>query len=320
MKKLQLQIQIVQTKLCVRDAEFAERGELLRRKAENLRKVRARVQEIIADDKEFRNAINGNALWDENVFPNNTLAYEEASTESKFIMELLKELKYDHVVVPGLDSEMLSCGDPSREIVSAENSVYSSADEADCKQDCHVKIVKVTNVYRVAYLRHFIKQKRLRRANRQALLRKKMDSIKKILDDWQKTLSMVINSNLSLVNNSPQVELASQEAMGDCSKPNIYNTSDSDSDFINSTDNFHDNYSLSWTQNQYSPIYAYNSYDEFTGETQNVAREYYDIRDYEISKCQEEQHDFNKGTGVLYLVPEETSSQMEIKEIQSDAE
>lgn len=55
-----------------------------------------------------------------------------------------------------------------------ENSVYSSISDVDIRQDYRVKIVKVTNVYKVAYLKNFIKQKKLRRANKQALLKKKV--------------------------------------------------------------------------------------------------------------------------------------------------
>lgn len=88
-----------------------------------------------------------------------------------------------------------------------------------------------------------------------------MDSINHLLEDWQNTLSTVINSTPCLLNNSPQVDLASQEARGDCSKPNLYNFSDSDSDFINSSDNFHDNYTVSWTRNLYTPINDYNNCD-----------------------------------------------------------
>lgn len=55
-----------------------------------------------------------------------------------------------------------------------DESVYSTLSDGDSKQMCRVKMVKVTNVYKVAYLRHYIKQKRLRRASKQAVLRKKV--------------------------------------------------------------------------------------------------------------------------------------------------
>lgn len=89
-------------------------------------------------------------------------------------MELLKEMKSDQVDRLERDAIKMSCTEHSAEPLSADNSVYSSANDCENKQDYHVKIVKVTNVYKVAYLRHFIKQKRIRRANKQALLRKKV--------------------------------------------------------------------------------------------------------------------------------------------------
>lgn len=70
-----------------------------------------------------------------------------------------------------------------------------------------------------------------------------MDDIKKLLDDWQRTLNMVINSKVPLINmNSQYIDIPSQEAMGDCFKQNFYILSDSDSDFRNSVDNCHDDY------------------------------------------------------------------------------
>lgn len=87
-------------------------------------------------------------------------------------MELLKELKYEHMVIPERHSDKTehSLTDPN----TPDHSVNSSVSDADMKPDCRVKIVKVTNVYKVAYLKHYIKQKRLRRANKQALLKKKV--------------------------------------------------------------------------------------------------------------------------------------------------
>lgn len=90
-------------------------------------------------------------------------------------MELLKELKYDHVPFPERQSEKMECGEHAQtDPNTPENSVYSSLSDVDVRQDCRVKIVKVTNVYKVAYLKHYIKQKRLRRATKQALLKKKV--------------------------------------------------------------------------------------------------------------------------------------------------
>jgi hypothetical protein len=73
------------------------------------------------------------------------------------------------------ENEKMDCGERGLpEPGSADNSVYTSISDMDVKQDCRVKIVKVTNVYKVAYLKHFIKQKRLRRAHKQALLKKRV--------------------------------------------------------------------------------------------------------------------------------------------------
>jgi hypothetical protein len=53
------------TKLCVRDAEFTERAEQLRRDAERLRRVRARVRKLIAADEALRRALDGSAILNE---------------------------------------------------------------------------------------------------------------------------------------------------------------------------------------------------------------------------------------------------------------
>lgn len=49
------------TKLCVRDAEFAERSDLLRREAERLRRVRTRVRDVIAADESLRSTLDAAA-------------------------------------------------------------------------------------------------------------------------------------------------------------------------------------------------------------------------------------------------------------------
>lgn len=51
------QIQIVNTKLCVRESVFNERADLLRREKERLRRLRARVREVIAADTTLRRAL-----------------------------------------------------------------------------------------------------------------------------------------------------------------------------------------------------------------------------------------------------------------------
>lgn len=69
----------------------------------------------------------------------------------------------------------MDCGERVQPEPSTPDSVYSSLSDSDnATRDCRVKIIKVTNVYKVAYLKHYIKQKRLRRATQQALLKKKV--------------------------------------------------------------------------------------------------------------------------------------------------
>ncbi|CAH1639810.1 unnamed protein product [Spodoptera littoralis] len=307
---IQLQIQIVNTKLCVRDAEFAERAEQLRRGAERLRRVRARVREVIAADDTVRHAIDNTAVWDANKDLHMHCAPQEEDRE--FIVELLKELKYDHMANSERQPEKMECGERApTDPTTPENSVYSSLSDADVRQDCRVKILKVTNVYKVAYLKHYIKQKRLRRATKQAMLKKKMESIKKLLEDWQKTLNMVINSKLTILNLDPHpIDVASQEAMGDYSKPR--ESSDSDSDFRNScTDVRYDEYSLSWAENPYKP-YAYNYED-----VADANRDYYDTQqDFGDVKpmfaCER-----GKMPNMMSII-EETNSQIAIEEIKSE--
>lgn len=80
-----------------------------------------------------------------------------------------------------------------------------------------------------------------------------MESIKKLLEDWQKSLNMVISNKLTILNMESRIDVESQEAMGDYSKPTpLRDSSDSDSDLRNSsTDVSYDEYSLSWAQNPY---------------------------------------------------------------------
>lgn len=52
------------TKLSVRDAEFTERAEELERGAERLRRVRARVHQLIATDDMLRRALESVTNWD----------------------------------------------------------------------------------------------------------------------------------------------------------------------------------------------------------------------------------------------------------------
>lgn len=68
-------------------------------------------------------------------------------------------------------------GDDYNNKSDTADSIYSSVSDNELKKDCRLKIIRVTNVYKVAYLKHYIKQKRLRRANRQAQLKKKVSSL-----------------------------------------------------------------------------------------------------------------------------------------------
>ncbi|XP_052758699.1 uncharacterized protein LOC128202428 [Galleria mellonella] len=301
LEDIQLQIQIAKTKLCVRDAEMTERVEELRRGVERLRRVRARVRGVIASDDALRQTLH--------------VVHAHADTspdeDRDFIAELLKDLKCDQVAISERQPENLECGEHVQtETNTSENSVYSSASDVEVQQDYRVKIVRVTNVYKVAYLKHYIKQKRLRRATKQALLKKKMESIKKLLEDWQKTLNMVINTKLTLLNMDSHVDAASQEAMGDFSKPNLRESSDSDSDFKNGTEMCNDEYGLSWTQHPYRN-YAYEDIPQTA-----VSREFYDtqgfVADSTFPFC-----NYAKSSKLCTLM-EETTSQVAIEEIKHD--
>ncbi|KAM3967849.1 uncharacterized protein ACR2FA_011388 [Aphomia sociella] len=312
LEDIQLQIQIVNTKLSVRDAQMTEREVQLRRGVEQLRSVRARVRGVIATDDTLRRALDGATYWDADPIVHGNTTPEE---DQELIVELLKELKYEQAAIPERQTEKIECGENAQsEPNTPENSVYSSVSDGDVKQDCHVKIVRVTNVYKVAYLKHYIKQKRLRRATKQALLKKQMESIKKLLEDWQKTLNMVINTKLAILNMDPHVDVASQEAMGDYSKPNLRESSDSDSDLKNGgIEMCNDEYSLSWTQNPYRNYnYSYEDLPETV-----ITRDFHDSNqefvDTKIPVC-----DYTNLSRLSTLM-EETKSQVAIDEIKSEA-
>ncbi|XP_053619577.1 uncharacterized protein LOC128680442 [Plodia interpunctella] len=309
MEDIQLQIQIVDTKICVRDAEFTERADLLRRGAERLCMVRSRVRNLIAADDSLQRALNNAALNLEIdvTSPMNNTAPEQ---DRAFLIELLKDLKYDHD--PILEKPDMDCGENPQSVPISDNSVYSTI--SDGEQDCHVKIVRVTNVYKVAYLRHYIKQKRLRRANKQAILKKKIENIKKLLEDWQKSLNMVINSKLNVLNRAdPRAEDTSQEAMGDYSKPTLRESSNSDSDLRNGND-MYDDY---WPQNPYHNYpYEYEDLPDMQG------RDYcelHDVSDY--SKYQSDiyqPYESSKMSEKLSTLLEETKSQILFEDSKSN--
>lgn len=78
-----------------------------------------------------------------------------------------------------------------------------------------------------------------------------IESIKKLLEGWQKSLNAVINSKLLL--DSTPLDMASQEAMGDYSKPNLP-SSESESELKNgggAVDGYYDDYAVNWAQSPY---------------------------------------------------------------------
>lgn len=138
-----------------------------------------------------------------------------------------------------------------------------------------------------------------------------MENIKNLLEDWHKALSMVINSKLTLLNLNNHT---TQEAMGDYSKLNLRETSDSENDLRNSnSDIFYDEYSTSWSQNQYRN-YSY-CYDDMTEPEES--RNFYEPKEYGDSKSSNNhQCDVNDDvqSNVLSILPEETNSEIAIEE------
>ncbi|KOB79466.1 PAS/PAC sensor hybrid histidine kinase [Operophtera brumata] len=171
--------QIASTKLSVRDSEFTERADTLRREKERLRRVQARVREVITADETLRRCLEAAAQCDEDL-DMHMHVHTTPQEENDFMMELLKEVKGDRIAIPDRLYDKLECGEHVTDVTcESEPSVYSSVNDVDLRQDCRVKIVK-------------------------------MENIKKLMEDWQKMLNMVINRT---------IDVASQEAMGDYSKP-----------------------------------------------------------------------------------------------------
>ncbi|KAI5635592.1 hypothetical protein NE865_11672 [Phthorimaea operculella] len=314
---LKLQIQIVDTKQCVREAEFLERQEELQRNAKQLRTVRARVRDLIATDEMLSRALrhatetvaNGDLEGGDSA---NLLADEE---DCNFIMMLLKQLRNGDNIPDSSSADM----DKFELAEDKEQSFESSGTES--RKDYRVKIIKVTNVYRVASLKHYIKQKRMRRANQQTVLKKKIDSIKQLLESWQKSLNAVLH-NKSL-QDPASIDMASQEAMGDYSKPNLREFSDSDSELKNSsTDMYYDEYNFNWSPNSYYNV------DNNEREQPDIfeSAEYHHKQSLNYPQLQDMMSpqdlmhspmcDCGAGKGsVLFILPEETSSQVAIEEI-----
>ncbi|XP_011558684.3 uncharacterized protein LOC105389288 isoform X1 [Plutella xylostella] len=312
LEEIKIQIEIINSKMCVHAARHSERSCELRRAMERLRSVRARVRHVMATEEHAR----GVAEWEDTAAAGempDARSYEEVE---EFIKCLLKDFRcedlngiYERDGRPDGFLDQCNCkkensaGDP-------ETSVYSTiSDEDTSKKDCHVKIIKVTNVYKVAYLKNYIKQKRLRRANKHALLEKKMESIKKLLEDWQTTLNNVLNTKLRITLDPSQLDHVSQEAMcmeamGDYSKTNC---SETDSDIkINEA---YEDTNLNWDQSRYPYPYE---------DMRDCARNepVYDTSMYNssIADCLRSHVPAN----VLFVLPEETSSQLAIEEVKSD--
>ncbi|XP_047984978.1 uncharacterized protein LOC125225349 isoform X2 [Leguminivora glycinivorella] len=176
-------IAMVKTKQVVRETECTELLALQEREAARLRDMRARVQALVADDQALRKLLDTFA-----VEKPHHLEHHNAEQD----LHLMELLAFDKSKLAEGATE--SIDDPREDPVSGK-SEYSSVSEAEVEKDCQIKIIEVTNVYKVAYLKHYIKLKRIRRASRHALLKKKMANIKKLLESWQKALNMVMKDH-----------------------------------------------------------------------------------------------------------------------------
>lgn len=84
------------TKLSVRDGEYNERKKLLRKKTEQLNKIRAKVREVIAADKELRDVIKDNISWDEEMDCDNNTREEGAESKTNIIQNRTVRLLYQN--------------------------------------------------------------------------------------------------------------------------------------------------------------------------------------------------------------------------------
>ncbi|XP_063395730.1 uncharacterized protein LOC134680546 [Cydia fagiglandana] len=183
LEDLILEIAMVKTKQVVRETECTELLALQQREATRLRDMRARVHSLVAGDDALRKLLD-------------TFAIERPSSLGHFNSDqdfnLMELLAFDK---NGLADRTNESGDDPREEPTSAKSEYSSVSQAEVEKDCRIKIIEVTNVYKVAYLKHYIKQKRIRRSSRHALLKKKMANIKKLLESWQKALNLVMKDH-----------------------------------------------------------------------------------------------------------------------------
>ncbi|XP_063616148.1 uncharacterized protein LOC134789499 [Cydia splendana] len=183
LEDLVLEIAMVKTKQVVRETECTQLLALHQREAVRLRDVRARVQALVDGDDALRKLLD-------------TFAIERPSSLGHYTSDqdfnLMDLLAFDK---NGLADRTNDSGDDPREEPVSAKSEYSSVSEAEVEKDCRIKIIEVTNVYKVAYLKHYIKQKRIRRGSKHALLKKKMANIKKLLESWQNALNMVMKDH-----------------------------------------------------------------------------------------------------------------------------
>ncbi|XP_063357868.1 uncharacterized protein LOC134647450 [Cydia amplana] len=187
LEDLVLEIAMVKTKQMISEAECTELLALQEREAARLRDMRQRVQALLDGDHALRKLLDTFTVERPHPLGHHT------SDQDLNLIELLAFNKN------GLADRTNESVEDSREEPVSVKSEYSSVSEAEVEKDCRIKIIEVTNVYKVAYLKHYIKQKRIRRCSRHALLKKKMSNIKKMLESWQKALHMVMKDHQYMV-------------------------------------------------------------------------------------------------------------------------
>ncbi|GBP75166.1 hypothetical protein EVAR_90335_1 [Eumeta japonica] len=295
------------SKLAICEAERLERLQQIRQDVRRLSEARARVRGLVAADDVLRQTLASASRTD------------VASGLSDEGHDLAKQ--FQKLILENYGDDDRECSEQVCEHSSTPDSVYSSLSDVDANNECHLKIIKVTNVYKVAYLKHFIKQKRLRRATRQAIFKKKMESIKKMLEEWQKALNTVITRKLSTLNLDEHfMDTTSQEAMGDYSKQNFREDSCSDSDLRTDIgDSCYDDYSSTWVHNPYMTFPCeYESIPEMS-----TPKEYNYFEDVPCRISQQQMNrdvSSSKGPHTLFVLPEETSSQIAFEEFRRENE
>lgn len=108
---------------------------------------------------------------DFNILKNHSInVFKYLITENIFLLEVLKQMNEENEVICERKMDNYGCG----ESMSAENVDDNMSGDKNSKKDYQLKIIKVTNIYKCASLKHYIKQRRLRKANKQALFNKKV--------------------------------------------------------------------------------------------------------------------------------------------------